>query len=84
MEELKRELELNKKCVNDLKINNSELEKWREIASKEISSLSNKINKYNKSQTSFSITNPEEISDQKRENGFIIFEENAELEIAKR
>lgn len=84
MEELKRELELNKKCVNDLKINNSELEKWREIASKEINSLSNKINKYNKSQTSFSITNPEEISDQKRENGFIIFEENAELEIAKR
>lgn len=84
MEELKRELELNKKCVNDLKMNNSELEKWREIASKEISSLSNKINKYNKSQTSFSITNPEEISDQKRENGFIIFEENAELEIAKR
>lgn len=84
MEELKRELELNKKCVNDLKINNSELEKWREIASKEINSLSNKINKYNKSQTSFSITNPEEISDQKRENGFIIFEENVELEIAKR
>lgn len=84
MEELKRELELNKKCVNDLKINNSELEKWWEIASKEINSLSNKINKYNKSQTSFSITNPEEISDQKRENGFIIFEENAELEIAKR
>lgn len=36
--------------------------------------------KYNKSQTSFSITNPEEINELRRENGFIIFEENAELD----
>jgi len=36
--------------------------------------------KFNKSQTSFSITNPEEINELRRENGFIIFEENAELD----
>lgn len=40
--------------------------------------------KINKSQTSFSITNPEDMNEMRRENGFIIFEENSELELIKK
>ena len=71
---------MTKGCVVDLKMNNSELEKWWEVAAKEITSLSSKLLKLNKSTTSFSITNPEDINELWRENGFILFEENAELD----
>ena len=62
LKEVKKQLKAAEGCLGEMKISNEELERRREIASKEIHSLTSKLTRIRSTNTSFShsITHPED------------------------